>query len=38
MIGGTVIETIILDDRVWINCEERQSTTTCAIYVKRSEQ
>jgi hypothetical protein len=33
MIGGTVIETIVLPDKVWINCKENQSSSTCAIYV-----
>lgn len=36
MIGGTVIETVIAGDKVWINCEEKQSTRTCAIYVRRT--
>jgi hypothetical protein len=38
MIGGTVIETITLEDRVWINCrgERGESSTTCAIFVKKT--
>lgn len=37
MIGGTVIETIELEDRVWINTKEKNSTSTCAIYVKKMQ-
>ena len=36
MIGGTVIETIVLPDRVWINCQERNSSDQCAIYVENT--
>lgn len=36
MIGGLVIETVILPDKVWVNTAERQSTSKCAIYVERS--
>lgn len=36
MIGGTVIETIILSDRVWINCNEKNSSSECAIYIKHT--
>jgi hypothetical protein len=36
MIGGVVIETIALPDRIWINCEEEISNSRCAIYVKRT--
>jgi len=36
MIGGIVIETIELADKVWINCKEKCSTSTCAIYVTKS--
>lgn len=32
MVGGTVIETIELEDRVWINTKDHGDT--CAIYVK----
>lgn len=38
MIGGLVLETIILPDRVWVNCGERQSSSQCAIYVKRTPE
>lgn len=38
MIGGTVVETIVLPDKVWINCEENDSTSQCAIYVKRTDK
>lgn len=35
MIGGKVIETIVLPDKVWVNCKERpEYSTTCAIYVE----
>jgi hypothetical protein len=33
MVGGKVIETIVLRDRVWINCRERKKEL--AIYVRR---
>ena len=36
MIGGTVIEVIQLPDKVWINCEENNSSSQCAIYVERN--
>lgn len=36
MIGGTVIETIVLPEKVWINTKEDTSTSTCAIYVENS--
>lgn len=35
MIGGKVIETIVLPDKVWVNCQDDHSTSTCAIYVAR---
>jgi hypothetical protein len=36
-VGGTVIETVVLPDKVWINTRERLSyRSTCAIYVKRT--
>jgi len=34
VIGGIVIETVVLPDRVWINCAEKDSTSKCAIYVE----
>lgn len=34
MVGGTVVEVIVSGDRVWINCEERQTAERAAIYVK----
>lgn len=37
MIGGTVIETIILPRKVWINCREPESNCECAIYVRLNE-
>lgn len=36
MIGGTVVKTKVLKDRVWINCEEDNSTSQCAIYVEKN--
>lgn len=38
MIGGTVIETIAVENRVWINTQERDTLTTCAIYVESTPQ
>lgn len=35
MVGGIVIETIELEDRIWINCSDRRGQT-CAIYVCKS--
>ncbi len=34
MIGGTVIETVITPERVWINCREKEYGDECAIYVE----
>jgi hypothetical protein len=36
MIGGIVTETIDCGDRIWIDCEERDSTSKSAIYVERN--
>lgn len=36
MIGGTVVETVVLPDKVWVNCRERNSSSTCAIYVEKT--
>ena len=37
MVGGVVIEIILLADRVWIDCRDRAHTcSTCAIYVERN--
>lgn len=37
MVGGKVIETIIVDDRVWVNVRDRTyPKETCAIYVERN--
>lgn len=38
MIGGNVVETIVLPDRVWVNCRERNCTSTCAIYVENTSK
>lgn len=37
MVGGIVTETIVLKDRVWVNCMGRGSekNTRCAIFVER---
>ena len=35
MIGGTVIETIETEDKIWINCREDQYGDECAIYVEK---
>jgi hypothetical protein len=37
MIGGIVTETKQLPDRIWLDCEEQNSTSKCAIYVERNE-
>lgn len=39
MIGGTVIETIELEDRVWINCQDdNYPSDRCAIYVEKDSK
>lgn len=38
MVGGVVIEVIVLPERVWVNCEEERSSSRCAIYVERNEK
>lgn len=44
MVGGKVIETLVVRDRVWINCQEYLQTEdrllrgTCAIYVENTPQ
>mgnify|MGYP001619169969 FL=1 len=35
MVGGNVIETIVLPDRVWINCQDKYGTA-CAIYLEKT--
>lgn len=39
MIGGTVVETMILRDRVWVNTVDNNEKCNdkCAIYVERNE-
>jgi hypothetical protein len=37
MIGGTVIETIVTDDRVWLNCKDNHYRSTLGIYVERTD-
>lgn len=36
MIGGIVTEVIVLPDRVWVECVERQGYQKCAIYMNRT--
>lgn len=36
MVGGTVIETIVLPDKVWVNCEGDYSLEQCAVYVENT--
>lgn len=38
MIGGIVTALVAKEDRIWVDCEEKNSTSKCAIYVKRTEQ
>jgi hypothetical protein len=38
MIGGTVVKVVPLADKVWVNCEEDNSSSQCAIYVERNEK
>jgi hypothetical protein len=38
MIGGTVTKTEVLENKVWVDCEEDQSTSKCAIYVERNNK
>lgn len=39
MIGGIVLQTIVFDDRVWVDTVEREEycNGTCAVYVERNE-
>lgn len=34
MVGGIVIETIRSEGKVWINCKEHKSKSTCAVFVE----
>lgn len=45
MVGGKVVETIELEDKIWINCEDEKtpqwndknySNDQCAIYVEKT--
>jgi hypothetical protein len=44
MIGGIVIETLVLEDRVWVNVQDYNKTEdrllrdTCAVYVEKSPE
>lgn len=38
MIGGIVTSTVVLPDKVFVDCEEEQSTSKCAVYCARNEQ
>ena len=39
MIGGIVIETIVLSDTIWVNCVDacERCNDQCAIYVERNQ-
>lgn len=37
MVGGTVIETLVGTDRVWINCRDKHGSE-CAIFVERTDE
>jgi hypothetical protein len=36
MVGGIVTQTIVLADKVWVDCEEPDSPSKSAIYVERN--
>ncbi len=40
MVGGIVIETIELPDKVWVNCRGKgsEANDTCAVYVELSDK
>lgn len=44
MVGGIVVETIVLSDKVWVNCqrysekENKKYSEQCAIYVELTPQ
>jgi hypothetical protein len=39
MVGGVVIETIVLPEKVWVNCREKpRRGRKCAIYVERTPE
>jgi hypothetical protein len=38
MVGGSVIDHVILLDKVWVNCREDCSGSECAIYVERTDR
>lgn len=38
-VGGRVVETIVLDDRVWVNTvDDPRGRNQCAIYVERTPE
>lgn len=38
MVGGTVIEVIKMDDRIWVNCKDTQwYGDECALYLEKTE-
>lgn len=37
-VGGKVVETIVLEDRVWVNTRDRTYGDECAIYVERTPE
>lgn len=36
MVGGTVIEVLVMANRVYINCQDREYGGECAIFVERN--
>ncbi len=36
MVGGIVTETLVLEDKVWINCRDKYDE--CAIYVEKTDK
>lgn len=37
-VGGRVVETIVLPDKVWVNTRDGSERRTCAIYVERTAE
>lgn len=35
MVGGTVVKVIKLSGKLWIKCEEDNTTSQCALYIER---
>jgi len=36
MVGGRVVETIVCEEKVWVNCRDMDHGQECAIYVKKT--